>query len=349
MKSIRYSRFGEPADVAELHDEPDAAAPSATQVQVRHEAMVIHPADLLRMEGRYGARRPPLPADGGTDGVGRVVAVGADVKHLRAGDLVPLVFTGVPAWREGCTVDATRLFALPEGDPQVLSVVGVNALTAWAMLHESIELPAGGWVIQNAAASSVGLATMQLGQRAGYRVINVVRSASAEARLRAAGALHVLLDGDDLAARVATLTDGNLPRLAIDAVSGSATERLGACVAPGGLVLNYGLLSGDPATLSSTDLLFREVSLRGFWLRAWLRDTDMAKVRDIYNRLAAMALAGELPVPVAATYSLSAFRAALVHAAGHAREGKILFIGEGGGGGAVSSSLRTRRDTAGAE
>jgi len=341
MKAICYSRFGAPVDVAELRDEADPTPPGPMQVQLRHEAMAIHPADLLQMEGRYGARRPSLPASGGTDGVARVVAVGTDVTHLRVGDLVPLLFTGVPAWREGCTVDAAHLFALPPGDPLVMSVVGVNALTAWVMLHDTIELPEGDWVIQNAAASSVGLATMQLGQRAGFHMINVVRGAPAEARLRAAGARHVMMDGDDLAARVASLTGGQLPRLAIDAVSGAATTRLGACTAPGGLVLNYGLLSGDPATLSPTDLLFRQVSLRGFWLKAWLRGKDMARVREIYNQLAAMAQAGEIPAPIAGMYPLSAFRDALAHASGGAREGKILFTAENPDG----SSLRTRRET----
>ena len=52
--------------------------------------------DLLMIAGGYGYR-PPLPAVMGTEGVGRVVAVGSGVKHLKEGGrtLVPFL---QPAW-----------------------------------------------------------------------------------------------------------------------------------------------------------------------------------------------------------------------------------------------------------
>jgi trans-2-enoyl-CoA reductase len=326
MKALRYSRFGVPEDVAELVDEADASAPGAGEVTVRPVAMPLHPADLLAMEGRYGARQPRLPAFGGTDGVGRVTAVGIGVKHLREGDLVPLLFAGVPTWREAFTVDAQRMFALPPGNPVPLSVVGVNALTAWALLNDMVTLPANAWVLQNAAASSVGLAASQIGQRAGLRMINVVRDEAEAARLRAAGANTLLFDGADLPSRIADITEGDLPRLAIDAVAGGATARLAACVASGGVVVNYGLLSGEPPAIASTDLLFRQVSLRGFWLKAWLRDQDVAQLREVYGELAQLTHAGVISAPIAATYPLDQYRDALRHAASYAREGKVLFV-----------------------
>lgn len=329
MKAVRYSSFGVPEQVAELVDEPEPGAPGASQVVVEAEVMPVHPADLLAMEGRYGTRRPRLPAWGGTDGVGRVRAVGSDVMHLQVGDLVPLLFAGFGTWREAFIVDANRLFALPAGDPLPMSVVGVNALTAWAMLHGTVPLAEGAWVVQNAASSAVGHACLQIGKCAGLRVINVVRNREGAERLREAGVLHVLVDGEDLPQQVAMLTAGELPRLAVDAVAGAATGRLAACTAPSGLVLNYGLLSGEAPVISSTDLLFRQVSLRGFWLKAWLQGQDMKRLQEVYCELTALALQGVISAPVAATYALKDFRAALANAGSFMRNGKVLFVGPG--------------------
>ena len=60
------------------------------------EASPINQYDLLMIAGGYGYR-PPLPVIVGTLGVGRVVEVGAGVKHLKEGDraLVPFLH---PTW-----------------------------------------------------------------------------------------------------------------------------------------------------------------------------------------------------------------------------------------------------------
>lgn len=71
----------------------------------------INPADLVNMEGAYGASRPDLPLVPGSEGVGRVTAIGSGVDHLRVGDLVLL--PGPGTWQERVKVAAARLVALP--------------------------------------------------------------------------------------------------------------------------------------------------------------------------------------------------------------------------------------------
>jgi NADPH:quinone reductase-like Zn-dependent oxidoreductase len=53
----------------------DVGAPDANEVVVALEASPINQYDLLMIGGGYGYR-PPLPAIVGTEGVGRVIAVG---------------------------------------------------------------------------------------------------------------------------------------------------------------------------------------------------------------------------------------------------------------------------------
>ena len=112
-------------------------------------------------------------------------------------------------------------------------------------------------MIQNAANSAVGRHVIRLARAQGVRTVNVVRRAALIDELSAEGGDLVLLDGDDLAARLrATIGDAPLP-LALDAIGGTATQRLADCLSDGGTLVNYGFLSarslpdhagpGDPA------------------------------------------------------------------------------------------------------
>ena len=114
MKAIQIERFGRPSDVLQVVDVPEVSAPAAGEVVIAVEASPINQYDLLMIAGGYGYH-PRLPAIMGTEGVGRVVAVGSGVKHLKEGDraLVPFLH---PAWAERVKTDAPWLRPLPSGD-----------------------------------------------------------------------------------------------------------------------------------------------------------------------------------------------------------------------------------------
>jgi hypothetical protein len=189
-------------------DIPDVGAPAAGEVVIALEASPVNQYDLLMIAGGYGYR-PRLPAIMGTEGVGRVVAVGAGVKHLKEGDraLVPFLH---PAWAERIKTSAPWLRPLPPGDINQFAMMGVNPPTAYFLLTDIVKLPRGSWVIQNGANSGVGRATVAIAKSLGLKTINVVRREEVVAEMKALGGDIVLVDGPDLANRVAAET-GNAP------------------------------------------------------------------------------------------------------------------------------------------
>jgi NADPH:quinone reductase-like Zn-dependent oxidoreductase len=88
MQAIQIEAFGNPAEVMKLVDIPDVGAPGEGEVVIALEASPINMSDLLMISGRYGYR-PQLPSVMGTEGVGRVIAVGSSVRHLKQGDRIP--------------------------------------------------------------------------------------------------------------------------------------------------------------------------------------------------------------------------------------------------------------------
>jgi hypothetical protein len=94
------------------------------------------------------------------------------------------------------------------------------------------------------------------------------RREDAAAVVREAGGDVVLVDGEDLAERVTEVTDGAGVRLGIDAFAGTATGRLVGCLGEGAILVSYGRMSGEASVMSSDAFIFRDLTLRGFWLRA---------------------------------------------------------------------------------
>jgi NADPH:quinone reductase-like Zn-dependent oxidoreductase len=292
-------------------------------VVVETEFFPINPADVLNLEGKYGAAPPKLPMTPGAEGVGRIAQAGAAVHHVKPGDRVLL--PGPGCWRERIKAPGKAVFALPEGvDPKQLAMLRVNPPTAHLMLHQFVAPRPGQWVIQNAANSGVGHCLIRLARLAGVKTVNVVRREELVAPLRAFGGDVVLVDGPDLDARVrAAIGDGSLP-LAIDAVGGSGTQRLARCVSDGGTVVNYGVLSGEPCMVDGRETVFRDVRLHGFWLRKWFAETPPAQIAALYRELAAKVADGTLAVEVEAIYPIRRIKEAVAHAARGGRSGKIL-------------------------
>ncbi len=302
-----------------LAHRPAPAAPGPEEVTVRMLAMAINPADLLLLEGRYGTRPPP-PFVPGTEAVGRVVAVGAQA-GIEVGRLVVPMPMG--AWLEAMTIPAGAAVPLPDGvDVDQAAMLKVNPATALAMLEDVVPLTPGDWVVQNAGNSAVAQNVVRIGQALGLRVACVVRRPAAAAVPEGLGADAVLVD--DGTGAPPTLPGGAQARLAFDAVGGPATERLAAAVADGGTVVTYGLLSGLAPRLSAQDLVFRGLTLRGFWLAEWFRTAPPERVAEVYGRLVGWLAEGRIGAQVAARYPLQDAAAAVAHAAREGRDGKVL-------------------------
>lgn len=328
MKRAQYSQRGPvPQDVIDaVAFSTPALAPG--QVLIKVLAAPINPSDVLTLTGQYGML-PPLPAIGGNEGVGDIEALGPDVSGLTVGQRM-LLPVGIGTWSTHVVADAKKLMPLPNAaDPVQLSMMTVNPPTAALMLSEFVDLQPGEWVIQNAANSAVGGYLIQIARGRGLKTVNVVRRESAIDDVRQHGDEIVLVDGPDLAKRVAAATGGAKIRLGIDAVGGAATEHLARCLVEGGTLVNYGAMSGEPCSISPASFVFRDLTLRGFWLALWFRKATPQQQMAVYGDIARRIASGELHARVHATYGIDQIKDAVAAAAAGERSGKIVVVPNG--------------------
>lgn len=322
---LRLTAFGNPADVVQLTTGP-LPVPGAHEVLVALEAAPLNQSDFLLVHGTYGVR-PALPAPVGSEGVGRVVQVGAQADaallHQRV-LILPTYEQGT--WASHAVVPVRNLVPVPAGaDPLQLAMLGINPPTAYLLLSRFTNLMPGDWVAQTGANSAVGQYVIALAKMAGIKTLNVVRREAAAEQVRQLGGDAVVLLGDDLEAQITAALGGQQLSLVLDTLGGTVAGSLAKFVQNKGVLVGYSSEFGHPPVIAPQDLFFRQLSYHGFWLIDWVRNAPAEEKQQVYQRLSDLVARGQLHAAVAATYPLADFAAAFAHAQQTKRDGKVLF------------------------
>ena len=317
MRAIHLTTFGNPLEGLQFVHIPEPAAPGPGQVLIGVEFSPIDLSDLLVASGAYPFR-PSLPSVIGNEGVGRILAVGPGVEHVAIGDRVLTPLYGL-AWAERIVAPAQGLFALPaDVDPRQLAMLTINPPTAGLLLSEFVDLAPGDWVVQNAANSGVGRAVIALARARGFKTINLVRRPELIDELKALGGDLVIVEAPEGLNLAKAALETAAPRLAIDGVGGPSAASLIDLLGRGGMLVAYAALSKAPIAISALSLIFKRISVRGFFLSD---PEHAAKIAPFIVEAAELLRSGRLHAPVAATYPLSAIKGAVAHVE---RGGKVL-------------------------
>jgi trans-2-enoyl-CoA reductase len=322
MKQIEFLAPGDPETVVRYADAETPPAPRADEALVKILAFPINPADLLTLRGVYPRLDSSTTAIG-NEAVGEISAVGDAVAGLAPGDRVLLLTLN--NWREYRLVKANEIIKISAtGEAMQQSGLKVNPATASLLLRNFVPLKAGDWMIQNAANSAVGGAVIQLARIQGIRTINVVRRPDVVDELRALGGDVVLPDGGDLAERVAAATGNAAIRLGIDCVGGLTTDRLASCLGPGATLVIYGAMSGEPATIAPGTIVFKDISVRGFWLTRYLLNEPRESIDALYRELDEFCTSGRLVTKIDSVFRADAIKLAVRRASQTGIDGKVI-------------------------
>lgn len=326
--ALRYHETGKPEDVLKL-EEIDVPAPGRGEVLVKMLAAAINPSDLGMIGGTYGRLRE-LPAVAGREGCGEVVEAGAGVERLRPGDRVSLP-PEAGAWRSHVVADADEVVALPpEIAPAQAALAFVNPPTAWRILEDYVELQPGDWVVQNAANSLVGQSLIQLCAERGVHTLNVVRNPDYEGPLKELGADHVVTEESEYYKKLDDLLgEGVRPSLALNSVGGMSVVGLLRSLGQGGACVTIGGMTGEPIRFPTRQLIFDDISLRGFWLDRWNRESPVADREKMMDEIFARLADGRLRALIHREVPLSQGLEAVRAYASYGKLGKVILMGEG--------------------
>jgi len=320
-KALMIKEFGPPAEVLSLEDIP-VSDPGPGDVLLRVLAAAIHPSDLGIILGKYGTL-PELPAVAGREGVAEVIALGKEVDSLAVGERVRIP-SGAGAWQTELVVPARDLLKLPADIPVELSAMAtINPPTAWRVLRDA-HLNEGDWVVQNAANSAVGLHVIEMAHHLGLKTLNIVRRPELIDPLLSKGGDAVVLEDSGYEKKVGEITSGEPVLLALNSVGGESAVRLVRTLSRGGTHVTFGAMQFDKVRFPTRELIFNDITLRGFWMDQWYRDQSKARSQIMFDKIFDLMRKGIVLPSVHRTYPLDAFKEALAESA-RPRLGKILF------------------------
>lgn len=330
MKAVQFEQFGEPANVLSVRD-VEPPQPKSGEVLVRMLLSPVNPSDLMTVRGVYG-KQPQLPCTPGYEGAGVVEASGGGLLgKLVVGKRVALLNGINGNWQERTTVLAKQVVPLPKSLPlEQGATFFVNPTTAFAMTRRVLAVPSGDWLLQSAAASELGKMVVRLGQRFGFKTLNVVRRAEQAEALKSLGADAVVVfdpakqSADDLRNEMQRLTGERGVRFAIDPVGGATGSAVVKCLAPGGRMLVYGTLSPEPLSFSPRDLMTPGASIAGFWLARWLPQLSLIAKLKLIRTVSRLIQDGVLTSQIGEVFSLDRVRDAVRAAETPGRTGKVL-------------------------
>src|SRR5262249_4379510 len=264
------------------------------EVLVRMLASPINPSDLMYIAGGYGIK-PRLPATPGFEGVGVVEASGGGVLGwLRKGKRVAVISDRNGTSAEYTVTKARQVVPVPDdiSDEQAATFF-VNPATALVMTQDVLRVTRGAWLLQSAAGGELGKMVIRLGQKFGFRTLNVVRRREQVEELKKLGADAVIVESDGpLPEQGAKIADS--ARYALDPVGGKTGTEVIASLSPRGRCLLYGALTDEPVSVYPRMAIGNDLRVEGFWLATWVRRQGVLTLLKLFRRVRAMMREGVL-------------------------------------------------------
>lgn len=307
MRAALIKSLDGPASIVVEHVAEPVAGPG--EIVVRVEAAALNFMDTLISRGRYQVK-PPLPFSPAAEVAGVVESVAPDVSRFAAGDRIA-AFIGYGGARDKVAVAADRAVVVPSGvSSHIAAAISVTYGTAMHGLRDRGRLLAGETVAVLGASGGAGLAAVEVAALMGARVIAAASGAKC-AIARAAGAEHVIdYDGEDLKARLRTLTDGRGVDLVYDCVGGAHAEPALRAMAWQGRYLVVGFAAGAIPAPPLNVVLLRGCDIVGVnWGEAVVRAPG--DHRDNMQRLLGWIAEGRLAPRIHAAYPLTSIVEAL--------------------------------------
>lgn len=308
MRAITARMLGRPENLS-IETVPAPVA-QAGDVVIAVKAAAVNFPDLLVIAGKYQVR-PPLPFSPGKECAGIVQSVGPGVDTPRLGDRV-MVQIEYGAFAERAVARAAQCFKMPDsmGFAEA-AAIGIAYQTAHFALVDRAGVKPGETVLVTGATGSVGIAAMQLAKTFGCRVFAGLTTMAKSDTAFENGAddivdLTLASPRDSVRDQVLSLTERRGVDVVIEMVGGEVFEGCLRALAWRGRQVVVGFTSGTIPTLKANYVLLKNIAVSGVnW--SDYRDHDPAWVRRVQEEIFALYLAGNIRVPVQASFPMAEF------------------------------------------
>lgn len=225
-------------------------SPGVGEIVIETEAVGLNFIDTYYRKGLYP---DALPITLGSESVGRIIAVGAEVTGFQAGDRVGATQNG-GAYATHRVISAGKAIRIPDGiDPEVAAAVMLKGLTACYLAEDTFPAKAGDIALVHSAAGGVG--SLLVPWLADKGVTVIAHSGSPEKASQVPAEHSLSCSFADLPEAVRSITGGAMCHVVYDGVGAASWDASVACLRKRGLMVSYGNASGAVPPITMLDLM----------------------------------------------------------------------------------------------
>jgi NADPH2:quinone reductase len=274
VRAAQIAEIGATPEVVEI--EGDGA------VEIR--AVALDPIDIAVANGRFYGGHPPFPYIPGNEAVG---IVAGERMHLH-GENRGITENGFLV--ERLEFPAALGAPVPdELDDATAAACGVAGLAGWMPVAVRAPVQPDDRVLVLGATGAVGRVALQAARMLGAaRVVAAGRDEERLERTLALGADEALaLEGDDLVERIREACGGEGPTLVVDPLWGEPARLVTEAAAPNARIVHMGESAGPDATLASSLVRGKQLSILGYTNFRLTPDERIAAYGDLVAHVAA--------------------------------------------------------------
>lgn len=250
MRAARVTELGKPPEPAEIEN--------GGSLEIA--AVALNPLDLAVAAGRFYGGHPPLPYVPGCEAVGRrdgrrVYVFGGGRGTVEDGFL-----------QERADHPSELESPVPDGlDDAVAAACGIAGLAGWIPVATRAPVRRDDRVLVLGATGTAGSVAVQGARVLGAeRIVAAGRDPARLERARKLGAdATVSLEGEDLAGRLREACGGDGPTLVVDPLWAGPVAAAVDAAAPGARIVHLGQSAGPEATLPSSLVRGKQLSILG--------------------------------------------------------------------------------------
>ncbi|MGA7327535.1 MAG: quinone oxidoreductase [Rhodomicrobium sp.] len=299
--AIRIYNFGGPEVMK--WEEVQVGDPGPGQAKIKQYAAGVNYIDVYHRTGLYP--QASMPFTPGSEGAGKVIAVGPGVTDIAVGDRV--AYAGaLGGYAEERIIAADRLVKIPDDiSYETAACMMLQGMTVRYLLKQTYHVTKDSVILWHAAAGGVGLIACQWASFIGATIIGTVGSEDKAKLAKENGCTHVInYRTEDFVVRTKEITRGKGVDVNYDSVGKDTFPKSLDCIKPLGLWVTFGNSSGpvppfELGILAQKGSLFATRPTLGTYIAT--RQMLLENANDVID----MVRLGRVKIKVSKTYRMA--------------------------------------------
>ena len=266
----------------------------ANTLQYKTILFPVNPSDINQIQGTYPSAPPLHPTLNafipGNEGLLQITHLPSSsspntAHQFSLGDHCIPIIPCFGTWRQQGQTDINTVMKVSK-DPLFTVGLSVNTSTAYRLLMDNPSTH----VIQNGASSQVAIRVIELAKHLGRKTINIIRNTTGSVEekkrlLEERGGDWVFTEEQLKEPKIKSFIRGLNIEVGLNCVGGKGVGGMCGLMGDRSTLITYGGMSGLPLFIGTSALIFKDMTMKGYWMTRWYKEHTLEERKEMIDTL----------------------------------------------------------------